>query len=447
MKNIFFILVLIVSCNVNGAILNFSGPHVPVDLTCPVIKKNALDIKKVIKPSSDRLEIPDEDDIKSFLDIKTNTKAQSINLSKLNNDHVPSLAVWGDSHMAAGIFTDEIARGLAIESTEVQPQFIPALFGRGGVKMPVKRFCKDNGWKTELAYRTRVKKFSESLAAMSSDVENSFLWVDFRNSTNEPALNELAIQSEILSQDATLGISIDDAPEQELSYTELSNSNSITIKSDTPFSIVKIRLIKGKIALHGFIPRYVRTPKLYLDVLAIPGAISNGLQYLNLSNKASDASLKTNPYDLVFIEFGTNEGADTNFNPMTYKQDLSLSLSNFRKNFPDSRCVLIGPPDRGVLIRRSYKTKKNHQVHKIDVLKFSKVHSQIAAIQVELSESYKCGFWDWQGAMGGQGSAYKWLKESPPLFGRELTHLSYIGYQRSAQIFMRDLNLNDLIRN
>jgi lysophospholipase L1-like esterase len=105
---------------------------------------------------------------------------------------------------------------------------------------------------------------------------------------------------------------------------------------------------------------------------------------------------------------------------------------------------LIGPTDRGILIRRSTKKAKG-KIQKGDLLKYSQRHKVISNIQEEEAVKVDCNFWDWQESMGGMGSSYKWLKQNPQLMSKDLIHLTVKGYQVSAQKFINRYNLTKLI--
>ena len=44
--------------------------------------------------------------------------------------------------------------------------------------------------------------------------------------------------------------------------------------------------------------------------------------------------------------------------------------------------------------------------------------------------------------MGGQGGAYRWARQSPPLMARDLIHFTVPGYQQLAREFADDMGWN-----
>jgi hypothetical protein len=93
---------------------------------------------------------------------------------------------------------------------------------------------------------------------------------------------------------------------------------------------------------------------------------------------------------------------------------------------PPARCILIGPPDRGI---------PGDGI--ANPLKYAAVHRQIAMAQRQVGAAYGCGFWDWQGAMGGIGAALRWALAKPPLMQPDLTHMTAQGYEASGRAFAR----------
>jgi lysophospholipase L1-like esterase len=199
-------------------------------------------------------------------------------------------------------------------------------------------------------------------------------------------------------------------------------------------STVKIRVISGEIALQGFFVEKVTEPSLVVDVFGIPGATVNGWAVADPEHLSS--AFYERRYDAVILEFGTNEAAG-DFDPVRYAAMLDRALMNMRRVFPEAACVLVGPPDRGAIIRRK---RGSRQVASVDqLLRYPRIHQRINEIQAEVGATFGCSAWDWQQAMGGPGSAYGWSRASPPSMSGDLIHLTSNGYRRSAGMFARYL--------
>ena len=64
----------------------------------------------------------------------------------------------------------------------------------------------------------------------------------------------------------------------------------------------------------------------------------------------------------------------------------------------------------------------------------------IAEVQRNIAPEYNCVFWDWQQAMGGEGSMIAWRYTTPPLAARDLLHHTSQGYIHIAERFIAALD-------
>jgi lysophospholipase L1-like esterase len=413
-------------------------------LVCPAVKPKPV----TPKPPSDGfvLEPPDDEEVASLNLSQANASKNEFSstlLPRLKGNPL-RVALWGDSHAAARFFSDELVKSFVSNPDHVLPTFIPPLVGRAGVRLPINKSCVGPSWKYEYAYRGSTSvNFARGLAKMTSDAPASYVWIDFsipKAGAKLKSLNILYTSLEANPQ-VTVALSIDDGPEQELTLDK-TNLGALKISSETNFSILKLRLVQGSISLDGFIPEYSKLTDVYFDTLGIPGA--TGVSWKNIDPQYFQMQGFGEPYDLVIFEYGTNEGNQRPFNLPAYSSNLRLQLANMRKLYPQSACILIGPTDRGVLLRRASKKTKKQPASPKELLTFSHVHDEISQTQRNIGREYDCLFWSWQDEMGGLGGAYRWLKRSPPLMARDLTHLTVDGYQQSARDFSKSFQLKDL---
>jgi hypothetical protein len=77
-----------------------------------------------------------------------------------------------------------------------------------------------------------------------------------------------------------------------------------------------------------------------------------------------------------------------------------------------------------------------------DLMQYTRIHEEIGRIQNEVAQQQGCTVWSMLQAMGGQGSAYRWARQSPPLMAHDLIHFTVPGYQQLARQFADDLGWN-----
>jgi len=328
------------------------------------------------------------------------------------------IGLWGDSHTAAGSFTEALASGIGVPPERMQTHFMAMTLGLTGVRMPVRKVCRNDLWQMDYAFRAgrAVAPFNRSLSRMSSEIPGAYLAIDFRHPSPAARVRLLNIEYARSRADRSLllGISVDGRPEKVVSLTD-KPGRVLQVRARQPMSTVRLRLIAGQITLEGLTPVYDASPALVFDVFSVPGSMVRG--WLNTSPEATQ-DMAHGDYDLVMLQYGTNEGMDNGFKDAEYQHTLRASLRHFRQQFPHSACLLIGPPDRGSAVRGAA---------------MPGVNASIARIQQATGQEFNCGFWDWQKAMGGPGAALRWLRSNPPLMQQDLVHLTPMGYQLSAQ--------------
>lgn len=303
-----------------------------------------------------------------------------------------------------------------------------------GLRLPLRAGCASKGWQVAYAHKEKRAQagFSKGLLSLSSENPGDTIVLDFRFSLPSTRVRQLTLLYEKPTPDSSLmlGVSVDKGDENFISLSRTSGS-ALRIRPDTPMAAIRIRLVSGRITVHGFVPLYQQPPAAIVDTFSVPGGLLRG--WSNTSERLFPAPSEGAPgYSLILVQYGTNEGADPGFSDESYLSYLRANLSRLRKFYPRSRCILIGPPDRGVV----------GSIGPPGALKYSTIHHQIALAQKQVGREHRCEFWDWQAAMGGAGSADRWNKMNPPQMQQDLTHLTTKGYQVSGRMFAADLLLN-----
>jgi lysophospholipase L1-like esterase len=438
--------------------------------------------------AQDPQEMPDEQDLQGLLETIPTT-AQGAAVPNGREGPVPSLlqrpqgrtwriGIWGDSHTAAAFWSDALSRQLAPELGGAAAQLYPANFLRAGVRHPgLKRICLDGVWRHESAHAQLLAQSlpGPGLMSMHSQAPGSALEIDVRGSVHLAAQHtwRWLLQNQDLSQPLHLAFSADGGPEQLVVLPASDQAMVVQLQSAQPLSRLRLRLVSGHLRLQGLLAANPQAPvaeSLRMDVFGYPGATLAGWQMVDVDRFLSWKQ-EWSEYDLVVLAYGTNEGNVRPFQANTYRQMLEQALVNLRRAFPSSACLLVGPGDRGVLIRRSQKramasanalpkqqsaakktakktanktpSAKPPTLSEAQLLAFSHVHAQINRIQKEIGAAHGCVAWSAQEAMGGAGSAYRWGLQKPPLMARDLLHFTAGGYQELAKKLAKDMGWAD----
>jgi lysophospholipase L1-like esterase len=341
------------------------------------------------------------------------------------------IAFWGDSHIAAGPFMPTMIDVLRSRGLSVGTRYLPPSMGRANTRLPgLHGYCIGQAWTTELSFTASATLATGPglLNRLADAGPESYLWLDLRDNDLQPTVKQLKIVYRAPAG-GTLDLSVNNGVQTHATLNASDESQTLTISGDAPISTIKLQVAQGKVVLHGFMLDYARSPAVTVDVFGLPSATARG--WANVDPDYLAQTLKGVEYDGVVMEYGTNEGNDPDFDRDKYAAGLSKALTNMRQIFPSASCVLVGPPDRGVLMQRNGRAP--------DLLKFGRIHQQIENLQQQVGKQFNCTAWNWQDLMGGPGGSYGWGLATPPLMGRDLTHLSPEGYRRTAHALARSL--------
>lgn len=422
-------------------IWNVEGQTDPAaDIICPYVRRKGITSSP---QAASTLSPPDTDEL-TVLGTSADQASNRQPLPKLTPaaGRPFAVSVWGDSHTAAGFFTEQLIESLGLSQEDVVPSFLPSTLSRPGVRLPVRKSCRGGPWETELAYVSGHSgaRFSRALSAAGNTGPGAYLWIDFRRASRTPTLSGLRVLFSLPpgSSSAQVQLEVDDHIRRSF---KISNPHhQIDIRSKKPFSTFRLRVTQGSVLVDGFAPTYVNQPKLVVDTLSIPGATVRAWRMTD--PKFLRRWGPPRPYDLALLQYGTNEANSSTFQIESYVELLRDALRGFRSAYPDTRCVMLGPPDRGVLLKKRPKRKTGHQSRTAEILLYSRRHRDISEAQERVGREFGCSFWSWQKVMGGQGGIYRWQRMKPPLASHDLIHLTKQGYEESAKRFEQDLHLH-----
>lgn len=353
------------------------------------------------------------------------------------------VGIWGDSHLAAGFFTQELQRLSQLPAAQVRSRWAPASLSRPGVRLPLRRSCVSPEWQYESAHAQAAGAAlpGPGLVNMLSRQDGAWLALDMRDAAGQAVHTELRLLYQQTAQPMVLSLRVDGAQAQEVWLQGPAGPAVLSLVSPQALSTVALQVLRGPFRLHGLewpVPPSVR---LQMDVFGYPGATVAGWRQV----QAADVMhwWTRPPYDLVVLAFGTNEGNVQPFHAQAYRQTLQAAVGRWREVFPNTACLLVAPGDRGVWMRRSDGKRQGGTGSagqgRPDVLRFTRVHEEIGQIQKEVAQAHGCLAWSMLEAMGGAGSAYRWARHDPPWMAKDLIHFTVAGYQRLAQLMAKDL--------
>lgn len=405
-----------------------SGP-VTRDLVCPVAKSAPTPVTATPAPAPHLPAASQLGALRTFAfrpqPVLSQAAIPNFAFTGASPSHPLRVAIWGDSHTAAGPFAPTLADALRGRGVTTDAGYLPPTMGRANVRLPAMHaYCIGPAWSTELAFTAQgTLQTGPALANRVAQAgPDSYLWLDLRDASGNARIASLDIVYRSVTGGA-LEASVNDGPVRTLSLVPGDGSHTLAVRADKPIGTLRLRVSSGAIALHGFQLAYTgpNAPSAVFDTFSLPSSTAHG--WANIDPAYLASALNGAAYDAVILEYGTNEGNDPGFTPAGYAADLTVALTNVRKVFPAASCVLVGPPDRGVLAQGRAA---------VDVLKYARIHQQIETIQRSVGAQFGCAPWNWQDVMGGPGGSYGWVLNSPSLMGGDLTHLTAEGYRRTA---------------
>jgi len=250
-------------------------------------------------------------------------------------------------------FTQELVKILKLSADQVRTGLIPATMGRSGVRLPLRKSCVSPHWRYESAHANTAAAAAPGpgLVNLFATQPGATLAWDVRNAVGVAESRQVRVLYQQTQTPLQLAVSVDGDPEVEVVLSGPPGPAILELAGDGPLSVVRIRLVAGDMRLHGLALPVPSSTALQLDVFGYPGATVAGWKQASLDY--GSAWFGPTRYNLVMMEYGTNEGNAKPFDAQAYQQTLRQSVRQMRIVFPDAACVLIAPGDRGVLIRRS----------------------------------------------------------------------------------------------
>lgn len=345
----------------------------------------------------------------------------------------PRIAIWGDSHTAAGPFVETLLDAWGLPYAATRPSFIPPSFGQANVRLRHVQSCGSGPWRWRTAYRPAAvgSRLAKGLVALASETPGSTLAFDFRAAGPGARLRwlDLVFSKDEPERALVLGLRVNGGPEQ-LAFLYGGDTSLLRVQAEAAaggavaIATLQLRLVAGQVVLEGLAPSYADAAAApTIDVFSVPGSTIAAWQNVDMrylgSREADPAD-----YDLVLFQYGTNDAAAQDFDPGEFARAMRVALSRLREVAPHARCVVVGPPDRGAGGRGAGLAESRRR---------SQLHAAVSGVQERVAGEFACSFWNWQRAMGGPGAAGRWARAEPRLMQPDLIHLTAEGYAQSAR--------------
>jgi len=343
---------------------------------------------------------------------------------KAENDQRIRIAIYGDSHTAAELWSGQLRR------------ILQSKYGDGGhgFILPAEVFpwyrgsdinlCHSGGWASNFIGKRGGdddQRLGFSGMYIESNNPEDFGWI--QTTSSNPQGKEVSTYEIFTMADnsgGTLEVTIDDLPHLEIDTRAESTSMQVH-RISVPKGSHRLQVRpkgNGHVRILGISTE--QDPNgVIIDAMGINGRVASDL--LKWENNLFQEGLQHINPDLIILEYGTNEANETSLSLKRYRQTLEKTLRRVREYQPEAACLLMGPTDRVI-----FEEERTFSVWKRE--------KQIADIQRELALAHNCSFWDWQQAMGGEASILSWYTHKPALASRDLIHLTRAGYSRSADM-------------
>ncbi|MFN3198642.1 MAG: GDSL-type esterase/lipase family protein [Bradymonadia bacterium] len=343
-------------------------------------------------------------------------------MRKMTRGERTRLSFYGASHTGADMWTGQVRRVLQGKYGDIGHGFIfPAALYKGYRGADI-NLCRTDDWRPDYVGKRGGRGdglYGFAGASLSSNDPLDFGWVE---TTHESELGRVVSHYEIFAlgqpEGGTLVLQVDETPMREVS-TARDAHGLVHISVRVPEGPHRLTLRPkgdGEIRLFG-VSAERNGPGVLVDAMGIRGRTAR--TQLSWDADLFGAGLKALSPDLLVLAYGTNEANARGYTDDGYREDLREVLANMRKIAPDAACILAGPTDRGKKISRSrYRIWART--------------APVAQVQREVAGEFDCVFWDWQKAMGGEGSMIAWRLLKKPYASKDLIHLRYRGYVWSA---------------
>lgn len=337
------------------------------------------------------------------------------------------ISVWGASHTAADYFTGELRRALQAQWGDGGHGFVWPAAMTNAERAHDLVLCSTQTWRSDFVGRTGGRSdgwYGPGGGSLSSSDPTDFSTMETTKSAPQGgAWREIEVQALGAPQAGSLLLTIDEAAPRVLDLRRAS-PGLLRFRVRVPEGPHRLSLRPlGDGEARLLAVSLENDPQgVIVDAIGIRGRTAR--TWLSWDQAQLNEGVAALAPDLIVLAYGTNEAADPHVSRVQVQADLRAVLARARAAAPAAACLVIGPTDRAKAISQG----KRYSVYGRTAL--------VAEAQREVALQAGCGFWDWQAAMGGPGSALTWRSMSPPQMSADLIHLSAEGYARSASLLL-----------
>lgn len=322
----------------------------------------------------------------------------------------------GDSHSAADFFTGKIRNLMQAHFGNAGIGWVPPMTISGQYHTAVK--WEDKNWQLTSS-RNKKADFPLGGFIASSETESSLLKLipTVAFDSDQKWLVKFWTKG---AKTSRLFIESPDHEKHAIAFTQSPNKWFATMLSTTlPMTLIA----QKEVELGGFWLQKKNKSGVILSSIATNGA---QLSILDKWSPIWKTQLQAMQSDLIILEFGTNEAFNDVFSEESYRAYLVKAIKELRTYSPSAAILLLSPPDTFAKKDSSLSCDERYPAH----------FNLVKQIQLDVAQSEKTLYWDWQKAMGGSCTIDKWAVQK--LAQKDFVHLTRAGYEKTATIFYED---------
>jgi lysophospholipase L1-like esterase len=347
------------------------------------------------------------------------------------SEGVARVAFFGDSHAASDSLTGALRRALQARFGDAGPGFVLPVRAWPSYRAPSCEVTSGGAWRAlrVVARDRHVDRYGLAGVAVEcapreategSEADDGLGWGELQL-PESVAGAEWRVELWAAAQPGggTLSVRLDDADpvETPLAAPDWQPRYLSLAASAGPAHRLRLDALgDGAVRLFGAVVER-RSSGVVIDTLGLNGARAR--DQLSWDDALFREQLARRRHDLVVLEYGTNESGDDD-TIARYEASLRQVVARVRDAAPTASCLLVGPTDRPLRVRRVGWVARARQAEIVDV-------------QRRVALESGCAFFDTVRFQGGPLATAAWARLEPPLAQRDHIHLTRLGYVRVGE--------------